>query len=141
MNTSAPTPDPSDAKPQGAFVPEAPHTAASPPVTHAMPLWHALGLGRFAWVLALLACLGCLMLWMKLTSIEELLAKQSANTSELAQEAKSLAKEASELSRDTAAHLSLTDGKLSEVALQRTQLDALMQTLTRSRDENTLDEL
>jgi len=106
-----------------------------------MPLWHALGLGRFAWVLALLACLGCLMLWMKLTSIEELLAKQSANTSELAQEAKSLAKEASELSRDTAAHLSLTDGKLSEVALQRTQLDALMQTLTRSRDENTLDEL
>ena len=141
MNTSAPTPDPSDPKPQGATVSGAPSTENLPPNTPTMPLWQSLGLGRFAWALALLACLGCLLLWMKLNSIEELLAKQSANTSELAQEAKGLAKEASELSRETAAHLSLTDGKLSEVALQRTQLEALMQTLTRSRDENTLDEL
>ena len=141
MNTSAPTPDHSDPKPQGASVSGEPGKEDLPPQTHSMPLWHALGLGRFVWVLALLACLGCLLLWMKLNTIEEQLAKQSANTSELAQEAKGLAKEASELSRDTAAHLSLTDGKLSEVALQRTQLEALMQTLTRSRDENTLDEL
>jgi len=141
MNTSAPTPESTDPKPQGASDSHTSSTEDLLSKTHPMPLWHSLGLGRFAWVLALLACLGCLMLWLKLNAIEEQLAKQSANTSELAREAKGLAKEASELSRDTAAHLSLTDGKLSEVALQRTQLEALMQTLTRSRDENTLDEL
>lgn len=140
MNTSPSTPEASDSKQESSAVDPTSKVSESTQ-TPSMPLWHALGLGRFAWVLALLALLGCLSLWMKLNSIEEQLAKQSANTTELAQEAKRLAKEASELSRDTAAHLSLTDNKLAEVALQRTQLEALMQTLTRSRDENTLDEL
>jgi uroporphyrin-3 C-methyltransferase len=46
------------------------------------------------------------------------------------------AKQAEELARDTAARLAVTDAKLSEVALQRAQLEDLMQSLSRSRDEN-----
>jgi uroporphyrin-3 C-methyltransferase len=141
MNSSASTPKASDSTPQAEFAsnPSAPELASDH--AHSSSVWRSLSSARWAWVLAILACVGCFSLWMKLHSIEETLAKQSANTSELAQEAKGLAKEASELSRDTAAHLSLTDNKLSEVALQRTQLETLMQTLTHSRDENTLDEL
>ena len=46
------------------------------------------------------------------------------------------AKQAEELARDTAARLAVTDAKLSEVSLQRAQLEDLMQSLSRSRDEN-----
>jgi hypothetical protein len=51
-------------------------------------------------------------------------------------EARVTSKQAEELARETAARLSVTDAKLSEVALQRSQLEELMQSLSRSRDEN-----
>ena len=86
--------------------------------------------------LAALALVSAVMLWQKLSGIQEQLARQSADTSEQAIEAKATAKQAQELARDTAAHLALTDGKLNEVALQRSQLEELMQSLSRSRDEN-----
>ncbi|RZJ55755.1 MAG: hypothetical protein EON49_18965, partial [Acidovorax sp.] len=38
--------------------------------------------------------------------------------------------------RDTAARLSVAEARVSEVALQRSQLEELMQSLSRSRDEN-----
>jgi uroporphyrin-3 C-methyltransferase len=38
--------------------------------------------------------------------------------------------------RDTAARLALTETRVAEVALQRAQLEELMQSLSRSRDEN-----
>jgi uroporphyrin-3 C-methyltransferase len=68
--------------------------------------------------------------------IQELLARQSADTGNQAVEAKVSAKQAQDLARDTAAQLSVMQAKLSEVALQRTQLEDLMQSLSRSRDEN-----
>ena len=51
-------------------------------------------------------------------------------------EARAIARQAQELARDTAARLAVSDIKLSEVALQRTQLEDLIQSLSRSRDEN-----
>jgi len=94
-----------------------------------------------AWVLtivgvAALALFSTVLLWQKLSGIQEQLARQSADTSEQAIEAKATAKQAQELARSTAAHLALTDGQLNEVALQRSQLEELMQSLSRSRDEN-----
>ena len=38
--------------------------------------------------------------------------------------------------RDTAARLALLEARVAEVALQRSQLEELMQSLSRSRDEN-----
>ena len=96
---------------------------------------------KWAWVLSALALLACLFLWQKISGLQEILARQTFDATAMAQEAKGLAKEAAELSRDSAAHLSLMQTQLSEVSLQRTQLESLMQTLSRTRDENTLDEL
>ena len=75
-------------------------------------------------------------LWRKLTNIQEHLARQSADATNLSVEARSLAKNAQELAREASARSSLNETRLSEVALQRSQLDELMQSLSRSRDEN-----
>jgi uroporphyrin-3 C-methyltransferase len=79
-----------------------------------------------------------LLLWQKLSDIQTQLARQSADAGTQASEARAMAKQAQDLSRETAAKLAVSDAKLSEVALQRTQLEELMQSLSRSRDENLL---
>jgi uroporphyrin-3 C-methyltransferase len=76
------------------------------------------------------------LLWQKLSHIQEQLARQSADTGTQAVEARAMARQAQELSRDIAARQAMLEARLSEVALQRTQLDELMQSLSRSRDEN-----
>jgi uroporphyrin-3 C-methyltransferase len=76
------------------------------------------------------------LLWQKLSNIQEQLARQSADSGATAVEARAMAKTASELAIDTAAKLAVSDAKFSEVALQRSQLEELMQSLSRSRDEN-----
>lgn len=91
---------------------------------------------RIVGLLALLGVLGAGFVWQKVSGIQEQLARQTADTGSQALEAKAAAKQAQELSRDTAAKLTLTDTKLNEVALQRSQLEELMQSLSRSRDEN-----
>jgi uroporphyrin-3 C-methyltransferase len=53
-------------------------------------------------------------------------------------EAKTWAKQAQETVQDSAARVALLEARLAEVALQRTQLEDLMQSLSRSRDENLL---
>jgi uroporphyrin-3 C-methyltransferase len=78
------------------------------------------------------------MLWQKLSNIQEQLARQSADAGTNAIEARALARQAQDLARETAAHQALTDTRLGEVALQRTALEELMQSLSRSRDENLL---
>ena len=75
-------------------------------------------------------------LWRKLTNIQQHLARQSADATNLSVEARSLAKNAQEVAREASARSSLNETRLSEVALQRSQLDELMQSLSRSRDEN-----
>ena len=47
-----------------------------------------------------------------------------------------MARQAQELARETAARQALAETRLSEVALQRSQIEELMQSLSRSRDEN-----
>ena len=76
------------------------------------------------------------LLWQKIASIQSQLARQSADTGAQSQQAGAVAKQAQELARDTAARVAVFDARLSEVALQRTQLEELMQSLSRSRDEN-----
>lgn len=90
-------------------------------------------------VLVLLAAAGMLsslLLWQKLAGIQEQLARQSADTGAQAIEARALARQAQDVARDTAARQVVLESRISEVALQRTQLEELMQSLSRSRDEN-----
>jgi uroporphyrin-3 C-methyltransferase len=93
-------------------------------------------LTRSIGALAVVGAVGSGLMWAKLSGIQEQLARQSADTGSQAVEARVTSKQAEELARETAARLSVTDAKLSEVSLQRSQLEELMQSLSRSRDEN-----
>lgn len=85
---------------------------------------------------AVLGLVGTSLLWQKLSNIQEQLAKQSADTGTQAIEARTLARQAQEQTRETSARLTVAEARLSEVALQRSQLEGLIQSLSRSRDEN-----
>jgi uroporphyrin-3 C-methyltransferase len=87
-------------------------------------------------LLAGAALLASALLWQKLGTIQEQLARQSADSGANAIEARALAKQAQEIARDAAARQVVLESRVSEVALQRTQLEELMQSLSRSRDEN-----
>jgi uroporphyrin-3 C-methyltransferase len=94
---------------------------------------------RWLWAVGLVAAgglLGSALTWQKLSNIQEQLARQSADTGAQATEARATAKQAQEVAMETAAKLAVTEARLSEVSLQRTQLEELMQSLSRSRDEN-----
>lgn len=86
--------------------------------------------------IAVVALTVTLLMWQRLGTIQEQLARQSADTGSQSLEAKGLSRQASDLARETAARVAVIDARLSEVALQRTQLDDLIQSLSRSRDEN-----
>ena len=102
----------------------------------AIGLVRSSGLALAALVLALVALVATGMAWQRVTGMREQLARQSAESAALAVEARSIARQAQELVRDTAARLAISEIKLSEVALQRVQLEDLIQSLSRSRDEN-----
>ncbi len=87
-------------------------------------------------LLVVTALVTTLLLWQKLSDIQEQLARQSADSGATAVEARTLARQAQELARETATRQAVADTRLSEVTLQRAQLEELMQSLTRSRDEN-----
>lgn len=87
-------------------------------------------------LLAVLALVGSALLWEKLSRIQSQLARQSADAGQQSLEAKAWAKQAQDTVKDSAARVSLLESRLGEVALQRGQLDELMQSLSRSRDEN-----
>ena len=94
--------------------------------------WHQVLLG----VVAGAALLSTLLLWQKVSNMQELLARQSADALARSLEARTLAKEAVDVAQQVAARAAVFEARLSEVALQRSQIDDLMQSLSRSRDEN-----
>lgn len=89
-------------------------------------------------VIAALALVTSGLLWQKLSNIQEQLARQSQESGNNAVEARTIAKQAQELARETAARQAVLDTRLAEVALQRSQVEELIQGLSRSREENTL---
>lgn len=112
--------------------PETPSPAVVPRPIVRRRLWSL-------WVPMGVACLALLvsvLLWQKLSRIQEQLARQSADAGQQSMEAKAWAKQAQETVKDSAARLALMEARLGEVALQRGQLEELIQSLSRSRDEN-----
>ena len=87
-------------------------------------------------IVAALGAAGSVVVWQKLSNVQQQLARQSADSGNQASEARASARQAEALAMETAAKLAVTEAKLAEVALQRTQLEELMQSLSRSRDEN-----
>ncbi len=110
--------------------PEPTAAAANRPGT--APRWLIISLCAVSF----LALLASLLLWQKLSSIQELLARQSADATAQSGDARATARQAQEMAREAAARVAVFEARLSEVTLQRTQLEELMQSLSRSRDEN-----
>ena len=128
-------PAPEPAAPTPPTTPPAAATAANRP---AGASWTALiGVA----VLALIALLLAALLWQRLSAIQGQLARQSADSGAQALDAHSMAKQAMDLSRETAARQALSDQKLAEVAAQRSQLDDLIQSLSRARDDSLVADL
>lgn len=74
----------------------------------------------------------------RVASLEQELVKRQMDSAGQATEARVLAKAAEEGMRDIAAKLALMEGRVAEVAIQRSQLEELLQSLSRSRDENVV---
>ena len=98
----------------------------------------ALGL---AMLLGLAGVVVSVMLWQKVSGMQEQLARQSADATAQSTEARALARQAQDTVRDAAGRIALLETRVAEVSLQRAQLDELMQTLSRSRDENVVVEI
>jgi uroporphyrin-3 C-methyltransferase len=110
---------------------------AEPPDRGARRTW--LVPRKWALGVAALAAGGLLasgLLWQKLGNIQEELARRSIDSGAQAIEARALARQAQEGTRELSARLAIQETRISEVSLQRTQLEELMQSLSRSRDEN-----
>jgi uroporphyrin-3 C-methyltransferase len=71
-------------------------------------------------------------------SLEQELVRRQQDSAGQATEARLLAKQAKEGVSEAAAKVALLEARVAEVAVQRSQLEELIQSLSRSRDENLL---
>lgn len=74
----------------------------------------------------------------RVRALEAELVRRQRDASSEATEARMLARQAQDAARETAAKLALLDARVAESTLQRSQLEDLIQSLARSRDENVL---
>lgn len=138
------TPAPLPVVPEPALVGAA---AASSALVPAAPLHHS-STGRWiaagAAILAAIAAAALVLAWntqQRLKSLEAELVKRQQDSGSQATEARTLARQAEGTTRDVAAKMALLEARVAETALQRTQLEELIQSLARSRDENVLADL
>lgn len=134
------------APPAGPTTPEAAGLAAAG-AGSARPLardgqgpWVAAG----AVLLAVLATAALVMAWntqQRLRALEAELVKRQQDSGSQAAEARGLARQAEVSARETAAKLALVEARLAETTIQRSQLEDLIQSLARSRDENVLADM
>ncbi|MHB1248069.1 MAG: uroporphyrinogen-III C-methyltransferase [Polaromonas sp.] len=139
-HTSAP--ERSEGPPQASSAPSGGSEDTSVPSVGADGFW--LVPRTWALLVAVLAAAGLIvsvLLWQKLGTIQEELARRSAESGAQAIEARTLARQAQEGMRELSARLALQESRISEVSVQRAQLDELMQNLSRSRDENLVVDL
>jgi uroporphyrin-3 C-methyltransferase len=99
--------------------------------------WILAGLGVLA--LAALALAWNTQQRLKTTELEIVKRQQDAGTQ--AAEARVLARQAEASARENAAKVALLEARVAETSLQRSQLEELIQSLSRSRDENVLSDV
>ena len=129
-------PAPPPALPPPLVVGELPPAALpAPAVLPNFTRWLGYGL-LLALLVAAAALLASSLLWQRLNAIQEELARRSLDAGAQSIEARTLARQAMDGMRDVSVRLALQESRLSEVSLQRSQLEELMQSLSRSRDEN-----
>jgi uroporphyrin-III C-methyltransferase len=122
-------------------------SSSPPPVTDdRAPAPRAVGgtggvLSMLTLVVALVALLMAGVLWQKLEQTQKELARQSAESASDAKDARTTATETESQFQELQARLSVAEVRLSEVSLQRSQLEELMISVSRSRDDHLVQEL
>lgn len=128
-DTSAPLPAPPVAPPAAAVA--APAFAVLP------GRWVAVG----GAVLAAFTAAAVVYAWntqQRVKALESELVRRQQDAAAQSAEARVAAREAQETARSAAAKMALLDARVAETSMQRTQLEDLIQSLARSRDENVL---
>jgi uroporphyrin-III C-methyltransferase len=111
--------------------------SAAPPKASDSPRSWAL----VAAVVLVLSVLAIALAWkaeQRVASLEQELVRRQQESAGQAAEARTLARQAQDSMRDAVAKVALLEARVAEVAIQRTQLEDLIQSLSRSRDENLL---
>lgn len=122
---------------------QTPNEAGSAPAastTAALPGWLPVG----AVILALTSFGGLGLAWQSMSrqqALEQELVRRQAAVQADATEARTASRQSQDLTRDTAAKVAMLDARLAEVALQRGQLEELIQSMSRSRDENVIGDI
>jgi len=92
-------------------------------------------------LLVLLIVIALVQAWsaqQRVRTLEQELVRRQQDSGKQSGEAQMMARQAQEVARDSAAKVALLEARLAEVAIQRSQLEDLIQSLSRSRDENVL---
>jgi len=131
----------SDIPTQAPAAPPAPEASAA--AAHATPAAPARSrwLWAFGVVLLALSVISVVVAWQaqrRLSSLQQELVRRQQDSQGQAVEARMLAKQAQEGTREAAAKVALLEARVAEVAVQRGQIEDLIQSLSRSRDENVL---
>lgn len=108
-----------------------------------MPGWVSRGpwLAVGAAVLVAICVASLALVWtthQRLRVLEQELVRRQQTSQDQSTEARLLARQAHDAAADATAKLALIEGRVAESALQRTQVEELIQSLSRSRDENVL---
>lgn len=81
------------------------------------------------------------LLWQRVNLTQQELARRSQDAGVQAGQARSMAEQTQQMTQAVQARLALAEARLSEVVLQRSQLDELMASLYRSRDDTLVYDL
>ena len=100
--------------------------------------------GPIVLLLTLLAVVAIALAWradQRVRSTERELVKRQQESTDRVAEAMLLARQAQDAMRDATAKVALLEARLNEVALQRGQLEDLVRSVARSRDENLVSDI
>jgi uroporphyrin-3 C-methyltransferase len=114
-----------------------PPTAAVPAAGVASP-WFAWGLPALSLLVAVIAIVVAWQAQSRLETVEQEVVRRQQDLQTLATETGTLARRAEDSAREAVAKAELLQARVAEVAVQRGQLEDLVQSLSRSRDENLL---
>ncbi|MDO9030734.1 MAG: uroporphyrinogen-III C-methyltransferase [Hydrogenophaga sp.] len=139
MNPDTPDIPPSPIKEASAAAVGGVAPVVAPTVVHAR---HPVSwMSVLALVVAALSLVLAGLIWQKLGFTQQELARRSQDSTEQAVEVRTVAKQAEALTQELQARLAVAEIKLSEVTLQRSQLEELMLALSRSRDDNLVQDI
>ena len=135
---------PSDFGPPSAPLPAGRRVSDAPAVIAAASRRDSFRLSTVLWwflagMMALACVLSLALAWRaqrQVSTLEQELVRRQDASQNQALEAQMLSKQAQDVARESAAKMALLEARVAEVVAQRTQLEDLVQSLSRSRDEN-----